>query len=94
MVAIAGVLYFKLTYNKAFENQKEHIDPLEEKNINDILEENKISKIILKKLKNSYFGLEIEELNIEFYKKNIILNTITKLENESKIEIKYGKYYR
>lgn len=34
MVAIAGVLYFKLTYNKAFENQKEHIDPLEEKNIN------------------------------------------------------------
>ena len=34
MVAIAGVLYFKLTYNKAFENQKEHIAPLEEKNIN------------------------------------------------------------
>lgn len=34
MVAIAGVLYFKLTYNKAFEDQKEHIDPLEEKNIN------------------------------------------------------------
>lgn len=33
MGAIAGVIYFKQTYSKAFEDQREHIDPLDENDI-------------------------------------------------------------
>lgn len=68
-------------------------DTLEEKQLEKQLEEEKLSGLILEKLRNSYFGLELEELNIEFYEENTIMEILDKLENANKVEIKYEKYF-